>query len=120
MNSSSESVGASAYKAIQNKISGLGVRDYIYIGCFILSLVFFIVSISLLSRYLGNNDDWNSLKPKITQISILITVGIILFWLGTIIYLTVNDTYSIYFITTISCAALAMSLWGVVVSTITR
>jgi len=117
---SAESVGTTAYKAIQNRISSFGTRDYIYIGCFVLSLVFFITSVSLLSKYLGNNDDWNSLKPKITQISILITVGIILFWLGTIIYLTVNDTYSIYFITTISCAALAMSLWGVVVSTITR
>lgn len=117
---SSESVGASAYKAIQNRLASFGPRDYIYMICFVLSLIFFIVSISLLSNYLGNNDDWNSLKPKITQISILITVGIILFWLGTIIYLTVNDTYSIYFIATISCLALAMSLWGVVVSTITR
>lgn len=118
--SSGEAVGSTAYKAIQDRISGLSTRDYIYIGCFTLSLVFFITSISLLSKYLGNNDDWNSLKPKITQISILITVGIILFWLGTIIYLTVNDTYSIYFIATISCIALGMSLWGVVVSTITR
>ena len=72
------------------------------------------------SQFLGNNDDWNTLKPKITQISIIVTVGILLFWIGSILYISTSDALSIYFCLTLSCLALGLGFWAVVVATITR
>lgn len=103
-----------------NKIKSLGVRDWIYIVSFIISISLFSTAVGMTSNFLGNNDDWNTLKPRITQISIIVTVGILLFWIGSILYISTSDTLSIYFSITLSCLALGMGFWGVVVSSITR
>jgi len=102
------------------KLKSLGMRDWIYIISFIISISLFSTAVGMTSQFLGNNDDWNTLKPKITQISIIVTVGILLFWIGSILYISTSDALSIYFCLTLSCLALGLGFWAVVVATITR
>lgn len=102
------------------KLNTLGVRDWIYIVSFIISIALFSTAVGLTSKFLGNSDDWNTLKPKITQISIIVTVGILLFWIGSILYISTSDMLSIYFCLTISCLALGLGFWSVVIASITR
>lgn len=103
-----------------NKLKTFGLRDWIYIISFIISTALFSTAVGMTSQFLGNNDDWNTLKPKITQISIIVTVGILLFWIGSILYISTSDALSIYFSITLSCLALGLGFWGVVVASITR
>lgn len=111
---------ADLMKDTLGKVRSFGVRDWIYIISFIISIILFSVSVGQASQFLGNNDDWNTLKPKITQISILVTVGIILFWLGSVLYISTSDVLSIYFCLTIACLALGLGFWAVIVASITR
>ena len=102
------------------KLKSFGVRDWIYIISFVISIALFSTSVGLSSQFLGNNDDWNTLKPRITQISILVTVGIVLFWLGSMLYISTSDVLSIYFCLTVACLSLGLGFWAVIVASITR
>lgn len=115
--------GPSASAAMSDafsKLKSFGVRDWIYIISFIISIALFSTAVGQASQFLGNNDDWNTLKPKITQISIIVTVGIILFWLGSVLYISTSDVLSIYFCLTIACLSLGLGFWAVIVASITR
>ncbi|NBR60490.1 hypothetical protein EB118_25380 [bacterium] len=102
------------------KLKSFGVRDWIYIVSFIISIALFSTAVGQASQFLGNNDDWNTLKPRITQISIIVTVGIILFWLGSVLYISTSDVLSIYFCLTIACLSLGLGFWAVIVASITK
>ena len=108
------------FNSAMTAVKSFGARDWIYIISFIISIALFSTSVGLSSQFLGNNDDWNTLKPRITQISILVTIGIVLFWLGSVLYISTSDVLSIYFCLTVACLALGLGFWAVIVASITK
>lgn len=86
----------------------------------IVSFSLFITAFVRMSQFLGSKDDWNELKPKVTEIIIYIIVGMVAFTITSIAYFVQNETSSIYFAIVMSCVAISLSFGAMAIAAISR
>ncbi len=73
-----------------------------------------------MGQFVGDKDDWNKLKPRIMEITIYVTTGIIAFAIASILYLTQDSSKIVYFMIILGSLSLGLSFWAVTVSAISR
>jgi hypothetical protein len=108
---SGSSIGS---KIMTNKMSVLTIIS----GLVFVSL--FIAAFVEMQSFVGSKDDWNQLKPQLTKITILVTLGMIAFAIASVIYFTQNPAKSIYFTIVISTIALGLAFMSLSVAAISR
>lgn len=109
--SSSNSFGA---KVMSNKMMILTIIS----GLVFVSL--FVAAFIEMQSFVGSKDDWNQLKPQLTKITILVTLGMIAFAIASVIYFTQNPAKSIYFTIVVSTIALGLAFMSLSVAAISR
>jgi hypothetical protein len=67
----------------------------IFAGLLFVSL--FIAAFVQMSNFIGSKDDWNTLKPQITKIIVLVLIGIFAFIIASLMYFIQDPQKAIYF-----------------------
>jgi hypothetical protein len=91
---------------------------YIAFASGFIAVIFYIISFSLTSTYLGNRDTTNTLRNKIIKIIGTTMAGTAIMLFATFLYYTQNKENTIYFILFIAFIALGLSYASVAISAI--
>lgn len=86
----------------------------------ILFIVFFVIGFVRLSSFAGDKEDWNDLKPKITEILIYTLVATFAFCIAALLYFIQDTQKAIYFSIIVSSLSLGLAYSGLVIGCITR
>jgi hypothetical protein len=86
----------------------------------ILFVAFFITAFVKISAFAGDKEDWNALKPKITEILVYVLIGIFAFAVAALMYFVQDPRKAIYFSIIVSCVALGLAFSALAVACITR
>ena len=115
MSSNSATTGESLMsKVTSNKYNII----IIFAGLVFVSM--FIASFVTMSNFVGSKDDWNTLKPQLTKIIILVMIGIFAFVIASLIYFIQDPQKSIYFTIIISGLSLGLAFMALSVAAISR
>jgi hypothetical protein len=103
--------------AVKGGLGGLGamfwIASVIFIGLVIASFV-------KMSQFAGDVDNWNELKPKITQVITMSVFAIIAGGFAIFTYIVQDPAKSIYFALGMSLVALVLAYTAIGVACITR
>jgi hypothetical protein len=91
----------------------IGISGAIFISMFISAFV-------QMNSFIGSKDDWNTLKPQITKITILVLIGILAFASSSLVYFTQNASMAIYFSIIVSTISLGLAFMSLTVAAISR
>jgi hypothetical protein len=80
----------------------------------------FITAFVRMTNFLGSKDDWNDLKPKITEISLYVIFGTLAFVVASLMFFIQNPNMAIYFSIIVSCIALGLAFASLAVGSISR
>ncbi len=80
----------------------------------------FIASFVTMSNFVGSKDDWNTLKPQLTKIIILVMIGIFAFIIASLMYFIQDPQKSIYFTIIVSGLSLGLAFMSLSVAAISR
>lgn len=90
---------------------------YISISIF---LALFIAAFVQIQSFIGSKDDWNTLKPQLIKINLLVSFGIFAFTIASLIYFTQDPQKAVYFTIIVSCISLGLSFMALSVAAISR
>ena len=83
-------------------------------------IALFITAFVRMTQFLGSKDDWNDLKPKITEIILYIIFGVIAFTIASLMYYIQNPPATAYFTLIVACMSLGFSYAALAVAAISR
>ena len=83
-------------------------------------IALFITAFVRMTQFLGSKDDWNDLKPKITEIILYIIFGVIAFTIASLFYYVQNPPATAYFTLIVACMSLGFSYAALAVAAISR
>jgi hypothetical protein len=112
---------ANSGSGIKSKMAGMFTASNIVTG--ISGAVFvslFIAAFIQMSKFLGSKDDWNELKPKMTQIGLLIVIGVVAFAVMSTMYFVQNPLSAAYFSIVISCLSMGLAYASLAYAAISR
>ena len=112
-----KSVISSITNAVKSSMGGMGamfwIASVIFIGLVIASFV-------KMSQFAGDVDNWNELKPKISQVITMSVFAIIAGGFAMITYVIQDPSKAIYFSLGMALVALVLAYTAVGVACITR
>lgn len=86
----------------------------------ILFICFFIVAFVRISKFAGNREDWNDLKPQLTEVLIYVLTATFAFAIAAMLYFIQDPQKAIYFSIIVSSLSLGLAFSGLVIACITR
>ena len=86
----------------------------------VLFISFFITAFVRISSFAGNREDWNDLKPKLTEVLIYVLVATMAFVVAALLYFTQDPQKAIFFSIIVSSLSLGLAFSGLVIACITR
>ena len=92
----------------------------IMIFLLIVSIVMFIVSFSMLSKYAGHEDKWNVIQEQVTKTFIFTWIGTFFLMMGLILFIIQDPVYSMPVALILSTIAIGLSFSSLSVSVISR
>jgi hypothetical protein len=90
----------------------------IFAGLLFVSL--FIAAFVQMSNFIGSKDDWNTLKPQITKIIVLVLIGIFAFIIASLMYFIQDPQKAIYFTIVTSGLSIGLAFMALAIAAISR
>jgi hypothetical protein len=90
------------------------------VGFGAIAIVLFSTAFGLMSKFIGNRDDWNIIQPQILNISMLTIFGTIALTVAALVYFVQDPQKAIYFVLVMTCISLGLSFGSIAISVISK
>lgn len=120
MSSNTSSTASTASSSSDNGIVTWLTKNGIFTLASLTAIGLYIGSFVESSKYIGSQDDWNTIRPRIIKIIGLSIGGSLALGLAALMYYIANQEKAIYFQIMITTLALGMSYAAMAIGAITR